>query len=117
MKNSEFAYWLQGFFEISDPQKITKKQREIILNHINLCLTYEKMKPSSNKKITAFIEDLKKELLSMSLVGKEETKKIKTKWSTIFEHIDFDNNQGLSKEDIVKLIKEHAPNTNPVLRC
>lgn len=36
MKETDFAYWLQGFFEIGKPETITPEQVSIIRNHINL---------------------------------------------------------------------------------
>lgn len=36
MKETDFAYWLQGFFEIGKPETITPEQTTIIRNHINL---------------------------------------------------------------------------------
>lgn len=36
MKSEHFAYWLQGFFELSNADKLTADQIKIIRNHINL---------------------------------------------------------------------------------
>ena len=35
MKSTEFAYWLQGFFELSETNSLSERQTEIIKNHIN----------------------------------------------------------------------------------
>lgn len=36
MTEQNYAYWLQGFFEIAKPEIITAEQVAIIKNHINL---------------------------------------------------------------------------------
>lgn len=36
MSNESFAYWLQGYFEISGAKKLTGDQVKTIRNHINL---------------------------------------------------------------------------------
>lgn len=45
MKTSEFAYWLQGYFELrEDDAPLTVKQCVVIQNHINLVKTRLKEK-------------------------------------------------------------------------
>jgi len=51
MKAQEFAYWLQGFFEIADPKVLTEKQLEIIKNHLNLVFFHD-IDPSYSKDKT-----------------------------------------------------------------
>ena len=41
MKSTEFAYWLQGFFEISESNTLSEKQVEIIKNHLKLVFYHE----------------------------------------------------------------------------
>lgn len=36
MTSRDFAYWLQGFFEISKANEITAEQTVMIKNHLNL---------------------------------------------------------------------------------
>lgn len=45
MKATEFAYWLQGFFEITNPKEINAEQTEIIKKHLNLVF-YHDIDPS-----------------------------------------------------------------------
>ena len=52
MNADEFAYWLQGFFELSESNQLTDKQVEIIKNHLQL--VFEKVTPD------ATVEDSKK---------------------------------------------------------
>jgi len=41
MTSREFAYWLQGFFEISGSKELTPKQVELIKKHLNLVFYHE----------------------------------------------------------------------------
>ncbi len=41
MTSRDFAYWLQGFFEVSARDSITKEQTTIIKNHLNLVFLHE----------------------------------------------------------------------------
>ncbi len=41
MTSRDFVYWLQGFFEINDPQTINKEQTQIIKNHLNLVFHHD----------------------------------------------------------------------------
>jgi hypothetical protein len=37
----KFAYWLQGFFEVSETDTITDKQAKLIKAHLNLVFKHE----------------------------------------------------------------------------
>ena len=41
MTSRDFAFWLQGFFEISNSNTITENQVLIIKNHLNLVFKHE----------------------------------------------------------------------------
>jgi len=41
MTSRDFAYWLQGFFEVSNAESITREQTEVIKKHLNLVFTHE----------------------------------------------------------------------------
>jgi hypothetical protein len=41
MTSRDFAYWLQGFFEVSNPETINKEQTEMIKRHLNLVFKHE----------------------------------------------------------------------------
>jgi hypothetical protein len=43
MTSRDFAYWLQGFFEITGTNKIDEGQAEIIKNHLNLVFKTKKI--------------------------------------------------------------------------
>ena len=36
MTTTNFAYWLQGFFEIANPEEITEEQLKMIKSHLSL---------------------------------------------------------------------------------
>lgn len=44
MTGENFAYWLQGFFEISQSDSLTKEQVEEIKNHLKL--VFNKITPT-----------------------------------------------------------------------
>lgn len=46
MEFRDFAYWLQGFFEIQDADELTPEQVEMIKSHLNLCFKHEATSPS-----------------------------------------------------------------------
>ena len=48
MTSRDFAYWLQGFFEITGTNKIDEGQAEMIKNHLNLVFKHE-IDPSLNE--------------------------------------------------------------------
>ena len=41
MRSRDFAYWLQGFFEISDTNTLSEKQVHLIKQHLNLVFKHE----------------------------------------------------------------------------
>jgi uncharacterized protein YfkK (UPF0435 family) len=41
MTSREFAYWLQGFFEISGSEDLSKSQVEMIKKHLNMVFVHE----------------------------------------------------------------------------
>lgn len=41
MTSRDFAFWLQGFFEVSNAETITKEQTQVIKNHLNLVFKHE----------------------------------------------------------------------------
>lgn len=41
MTSRDFAYWLQGFFEIAKPEALTTEQTKMIKAHLNLVFKHE----------------------------------------------------------------------------
>jgi len=41
MTSRDFAFWLQGFFEVSNAETITKEQTQVIKSHLNLVFKHE----------------------------------------------------------------------------
>ena len=41
MTSRDFAYWLQGYFEVSDPKEIGPKETEMIKKHLALVFKHE----------------------------------------------------------------------------
>lgn len=50
MTSRDFAYWLQGYFEITNTKKIDEKQTEMIKKHLNLVFKHEIDPSMGNKK-------------------------------------------------------------------
>lgn len=50
MTPQNFCYWAQGFFELSNADKLTAEQIKIIRNHMNLVKTCMKTKPKVKDK-------------------------------------------------------------------
>lgn len=48
MTSRDFAYWLQGFFEITDAKEITPAQTDLIKKHLNMVF-YHEIDPSYSK--------------------------------------------------------------------
>ena len=60
MKSVEFAYWLQGFFELAEPNTaLTPKQVQTIKNHLKLVFLHE-IDPSysDNKTVQAIFQNI-----------------------------------------------------------
>lgn len=41
MTSRDFAFWMQGFFEIGNVESISKEQTEIIKKHLNMVFKHE----------------------------------------------------------------------------
>jgi hypothetical protein len=57
MTSQDFAYWLHGFFEISDSNKLTEKQVQIIKDHLDL--VFKKVTPDYTDTETQKDTDIK----------------------------------------------------------
>lgn len=41
MKSVEFCYWLQGLFEVAEPETLNAKQTDLIKRHLNMVFVHE----------------------------------------------------------------------------
>ena len=41
MKSVEFCYWLQGLFEVAEPETLNAKQTDLIRRHLNMVFVHE----------------------------------------------------------------------------
>jgi len=48
MTSEQFTYWLQGFFELTDSNKLSEKQVQMIKDHLQLVFT--KITPDYSRK-------------------------------------------------------------------
>lgn len=82
MTSKDFVYWLQGFFELSEPNKaLTPEQVKSIKNHLKLVFLHE-IDPSysDNKLVQAIfqnIHDGKDPLHGLNITEKPQTLKPK----------------------------------------
>lgn len=60
MTSRDFAYWLQGFFEVSNQKTITEEQTTVIKNHLNLVFKHEIDKQYKEGDGTQEVHDGKK---------------------------------------------------------
>lgn len=67
MQSRDFCYWLQGFFEISNPESIDKDQVEMIKRHLHMVFEHE-IDPSMGSK------EHQEELKQTHEKGKEKPK-------------------------------------------
>lgn len=58
MTTEQFCYWMQGFFEISNPKELNAKQVQIIKDHLNL--VFNKQTPDRNQEEDDILSTLKK---------------------------------------------------------
>lgn len=41
MTSRDFAFWLQGFFELHDPERLDERQTRLVKQHLNLVFIHE----------------------------------------------------------------------------
>jgi hypothetical protein len=41
MRSTEFCYWLQGLFEVAEPDTLNAKQVDLIRRHLNMVFLHE----------------------------------------------------------------------------
>ncbi len=49
MQSRDFAYWLQGMFELCDPKSLDEKQTDLIRRHLAMVFLHE-IDPSAGPK-------------------------------------------------------------------
>lgn len=59
MTEKDFAYWLQGFFEISDAKSLGERETQIIKEHLQLVFT--KVTPDHTSEGEMILDDKKKQ--------------------------------------------------------
>ena len=56
MTAEQFTYWLQGFFEITESEELTKEQTKVVRDHLSA--VFEKVTPDRSNRKTTFCADL-----------------------------------------------------------
>ena len=94
MTSTNFAFWLNGYFELSQGKitGLSEKQIQIIKNHLNL--VFETVKtPDQTKDISFctwlnnFLEGAVATSASKKSINPNATQVIKNKLSEVFEHV------------------------------
>ena len=82
MTSRDFAYWLQGYFEIAEPKVLDVKATELVKRHLGLVFKYEK-KPTMNFPIwlNGFLEIGKPDELNEAVLNI-----IKKELNSLFKH-------------------------------
>lgn len=81
MTNRDFAYWLQGYFEIAEPEEIGEKEYDMIKKHIALVFSHEKEPNDFMDEIKWFFDQPKRKSFNQ-----EHTRNIKFMLSNLFLH-------------------------------
>lgn len=75
MTSRDFVYWLQGFFEIENPQNIDAKKTQMIKNHLALVFKHEIDPSMGNEEHQSVLNTIHNnkgdELLDLTLYLKE----------------------------------------------
>ncbi len=119
MKSTEFAYWLQGFFELSGDsiKELNEKHCVLIKKHLELVFTYDKT-PSK------FCIWLKGVLDSADIacgnsedleLNQDFTNLIKKELASIFKH-EIDSSYGSDIQDALNNIHSNT-NESTIYRC
>ncbi len=51
MTTRDFAYWLQGLFELQQPKTLDERQTELIRQHLNLVFVHATYDPAAAKRL------------------------------------------------------------------
>lgn len=92
MGRNNFVYWLQGFFEIAEPEKINKKQMIILKNHIEI------VEGKENDFFIGFITAL---VDGRDSLNSKETAKLKNELQKQFLKVTVE-----PKSDLVDLLRQ-----------
>lgn len=120
MKAQEFAYWLQGYFEITQPATVESNKIDIIKKHLSLVFEFDKV----NSHIKNFCYRLSGMLALTRLnehgLDKDTTELIKSELSSLFIHSIDPTYGDIKMQD--KLNEIHKPskpalNKNGIARC
>jgi hypothetical protein len=83
MKSIEFMYWLQGYFEVSDSESLTKEQVQKVRNHLKMAEITE------GREQLPFCHWLNGvlDMIPSNEMTKEQCSVIKNKLNFVFDHV------------------------------
>ena len=103
MDSLNFCYWIQGYFEITNPKEIGVKETETIYNHLKLTLRCD----DEPEKFVVWLNGYY-ELAKPKSIDRKTTQLIKDRLNSIFQH-EIDPLMG-GPEIQEELNKIHTPN-------
>lgn len=83
MTSRDFAYWLQGYFEISNPETISNKETEMIKKHLNLVFKHEIDPSMGNEQHQQELNNIHNTKPTLEDLGEKygfEVNKVDPKW-------------------------------------
>lgn len=101
MTSTNFAYWLQGFFELSGDasNEITEKRKDIIKKHLELVFKYEKTPSKFCNWLKGFLD-----ALGDNNIDYDKKALIRIELNSIFEHeIDLTYGDSKMQEDLLNI--------------
>ena len=66
MTSRDFAYWLQGYFELTDAQTVDAKKTDLIKKHLNLVFKHDIDPSMGDKKHQKELSDIHDGRLDLS---------------------------------------------------
>lgn len=82
MKAQEFCYWLQGFFELQNPQSLDLKQTELIKRHLKMVFIHEPIANPFCNFLNGFFT-----IENPQFIAEEKTLIIKNELDKVFTHV------------------------------
>lgn len=112
MKSTEFAYWLQGWFEIGEgPLVMSSRQKQIIRKHLDMVLKHD----SSISPFCAWVDGVLTALGENDLDA-EMLAKVQERLNNQFLHV-IDKSYPAEQQKVLNIIHGNDSPGAPKMRC
>lgn len=118
MTESEFFYWLQGFFELTlcdGPALLSKARAECVKQHIALTRAVLRRGQQLGERV-ARIEMAIDMLIDAPPMAEDLTRRIRAEVDAQFQHV-IDPQAGDAEQQAKLNALHHGPNTDAIMRC